>query len=338
MSSTPNAAIVTPRDDIGLFFDSIDLDSVRMGFIGFQLAPVIEATLRRGEYSYRSIAQVLQKYPDASRTDEGGFKRIRNQFSRKSFAIGSRGLEEPVDNATEAEYLGMIDLDLIAAQSTRHGVLEDHESRVIEKINAVTPAATLTGTDQWHDDSSDPVKQISIWKRDFRLQCGEQPNTLTVDETVVDQLAVNPAVVEAAGRVGSNLREALEFNDVNRRLRLQAIAVALGLSQIIESKGMLNEAAQPKAASLATTFPETKAVLTLTRSGNNTRERQWLRTAHWSANGSRPGCVFEEYDEPRIDSRVIRHRMDDEILVINSECVMVIDDVIDTTELVVSGE
>jgi len=329
-----SSQIATPRDDLGLYFESVDLESIRMGYVGFLVAPMIEAPLRRGRYSFRTIGQTLKKTQDATRTDEGRFNRTRSEFGEKTYAVVSRGLEEPVDHAQEAEFLGMIDSELIAAESTRHGVLEDHELRVIEKIAALTPEEDLSansGAKQFDNAAADPVANFAVWKRNFRLKCGYQPNALLLDQTAVDQLAANPAVVEAAGRAGSSFREALEFNDVNRELRRQAIAVALGISEIVESGGIKNTAGAPLDSSLATTFAEDHAVLFIKDTGPNTRRTQWLRTAHWSGNGSRPGCAFEMYEEPQTDSTIIRHRLDTEILEINSEAVMLLDNVIDLT-------
>ena len=50
----------SPRDDIRLFFEAIDLESIRRGYIGFQVAPVIGITVCL-RYSYRDVKSVLKR-------------------------------------------------------------------------------------------------------------------------------------------------------------------------------------------------------------------------------------------------------------------------------------
>ena len=332
MTTRASSALTSPRDDIGLFFEAIDLESIRRGYIGFQVAPVIESPFAFGKYSYRDVKSVLKK-TDAKRTAEGGFNRISSQFSTNSFQVQQRGLEEQVDYFTAQSNIGLVDSELVAAEATRHGVLEDHEMQVIDKINALTATTTLsTSTDKWSHDSSDPVDQFVTYIRNFRLNCGHRPTSLLIDQTVVDCLGKNPAVLEAAGHAGSNFADALRYN-AGREVKKAAIAAALGIGEIIESGGIRNTARDPLAASLVTTLTETDAVLFIRDMGPSTRNVQWLRTVHWSGNGSRVGCAFEQYEEPQTDSTVIRHRMDSTIIEVNSEAVMLIDGVIDTSAL-----
>ena len=167
--------------------------------------------------------------------------------------------------------------------------------------------------------------------RNFRLNCGHRPTSLLIDQTVVDCLGKNPAVLEAAGHAGSNFADALRYN-AGREVKKAAIAAALGIGEIIESGGIRNTARDPLAASLVTTLTETDAVLFIRDMGPSTRNVQWLHGALGS-NGSRVGCAFEQYEEPQTDSTVIRHRMDSTIIEVNSEAVMLIDGVIDTSAL-----
>lgn len=55
---------------------------------------------------------------------------------------------------------------------------------------------------------------------------------------------------------------------------------------------------------------------------------QFMRTIHWSGNGSRPGCVFEQYEEPQTDSTIIRHRLDTEEKVIHANFAMVLSTIV----------
>lgn len=308
-----SSALITPREDIGLGFDEIDVESIRAGYVGFQIAPLIEANYKSGQYRTMKLNQLLQKR-DASRNPDGSFKRIDADFEMKTYRCKDYGLEMPVDNSRAAEFAGIIDSEQVAASLARHGVLEAHELRVIAVIDAITPTAVGSGH-KFDDDTAPLTADFAGYKQTFREACGFAPNALCLDQSVIDLMMENASIQDKF--VGANNRTA-------REIMLTGLAAALGLEEVIAANGMQNTVASPKAASLATTWPRAKALLFRKSMAPNTETPQFMRTIHWSGAGSRPGCSFEQYEEPQTDSTVIRQRMDTTEDVIYSGCAMVL--------------
>lgn len=326
---TPNTSVSLRRDDIGLRLDAINLAAVRQGHVGMEVAPLIESPRKRGEYTYRDLKDILVPQ-DTRRTPEGAYNRITRHFGKKSYKVENRGLEGPIDIDQEAEWKEVIDIEDEISEATRHGVLEGHEQDVMDIISAKAANETLAAADKWSNDSADVTGNFMVAKHKFRLQCGAAPNSLLLDVAAVDQLMQNASVLDKAGQSGNRTPEAKSLHNVNGQARLDALAVALGVENIIVADSVKNTAGQPLAASLATMFPITRAVLFRRETAATTRTQQWLRTIHWSEAGSRPGCAFDEYDEPKTRKRVLRHLLDYKVEEVNPECVYVFEGVIDT--------
>ena len=308
------SALVTPRSDIGLGFDEIDLEALRGGYVGFQIAPIIEAQVAFGQFKKLKLAQALQPRI-TTRDSNGGFKRIDAEFDVDTFQTVDHGLEMRVDNRDSAMYAAMIDSEMVAGELTRHGVIEGHEQRVIALIDAMGVTASAN---EFDDSAADLVADFNAYRQTFRLACGFPPNAMCLDLEIANRLFENASILELF--VGASARTPLE-------IRLQGLAAALGLEEIIVSNSVKNTVAAPKAFSLAATWPVDKALLFRKSTAATTLVPQFMRTIHWSGNGSRPGCSFEEYEEPQTDGHILRHRLDVQEKIIYSSMAMVINNV-----------
>ncbi len=309
-----SSPLVSPRDDIGLAFDEIDLEAVRGGYVGLQIAPIAEANLKFGTFRKMKLEQLLQPR-NVSREANGGFKRIDADFEVDSYKVEDYGVEMRVDYSDAAAFSGLIDSEMTAAELTRHSVLEAHEMRVIAVVNALTPGATVGSGNKFTDPTSPLTTNFIGYKQTFRLQCGMSPNALCVDSEIIDYMLENASVQDKFA--GADDRTA-------RKLALSGLAAALGIDEVIESNAVKNTKTGNQARTLASMWPRQKALL-FRKSNGTVVMPQFMRTIHWSGNGSRPGCVFEQYEEPQTDGTVLRHRMDTQEKVIYTECAMVLD-------------
>lgn len=309
-----SSALTSPREDIGLGFDAIDLAAMQAGYVGFQIAPIIEAQVAFGQFRKMNLGQLLQPR-NTDRNSDGSFKRIGAEFDVDTFQTVDRGLEMPVDYRDSAMYAAMIDSEMVAADLTRWGMIESHENRIIAIVDAMstTPAAN-----EFDDTAANITLDFATYKRTFRLVCGVKPNALCLDSSIVDALMENSSVLDKF--VGASARTA-------REIRLVGLAAALGLDEVIEANSVKNTVAAPKAVSLATSWQENKALLFRKSTAPSTLQPQFMRTIHWSGNGSKPGGSFEQYEDPAKDGTVIRSRMDTQEKVIYASCAMVIVDI-----------
>ena len=307
-----SSALTTPRDDLGLGFDAIDVDAMQQGYVGFAIAPIIEASLAFGQYRKMDLGQQLQPRK-TDRSSDGGFNRIGAEFGKDTYETKDHGLESPVDYRDKAIFAAMIDSELVAAGLARNGVIEDHENKVIAVINAISATAA---TNEFDDDAANITKDFAAYKQAFRLQCGAKPTSVVIDTSVVDALMENGSVLDKF--VGSPQRTA-------RAITLIGLAAALGIDEVIEANAVKNTVSAPKAETIATSWPVDKALLFRRSTSPSMLTQQFLRTIHWAGNGSRPGCSLEEYEEPQRDAKIIRARMEYQIKTINSECALVLD-------------
>jgi len=305
------SALVTPREDIGLGFDPLDLDALRQGYVGLQIAPVAEAQTAFGQYRTMDLNQMLQPRI-TSRNSDGGFKRIDADFRVADYKTADHGLEMRVDYRDSAIYSEMIDSDMVAGMLTRHGVIEAHEQRVIAVVNAL---GTTGVTNEFDDDAANITNDFRAYKEAFRLQCGFYPNAIVMDQSMIDALMENNSVLDKF--VGSSSRTAKEIN-------LVGLAAALGIDEVIPANSVKNTVAAPKTASLATSWPVNKALLFRKSSAPPVVAPQFMRTIHWSGNGSRIGGSFEEYEDPKTDGKIIRARLETAEEIIYSACGLVL--------------
>lgn len=308
------SSLVSPREDIGLGFDAIDLDAMLAGYVGFQIAPIIEAQVAFGQFRKMNIGQMLQPRK-TDRNGDGSFKRIDADFVTDTFQTADHGLEMTVDYRDKAIYAAMIDSEMVAASLTRAGVMEAHEARVIALVDALSGTGSAN---EFDDQAADLAADFAVYKRTFRMACGYKPNALVVDTSIVDAMMNNSSILEKF--VGSPDRTA-------RQIRLNGLAAALGLDEVIEANSVKNTVSAPKAFSLSTVWTEDNALLFRKTTAQTTLMPQFARTIHWSGNGSKPGCSFEQYEKPEIDGTVIRSRLEVQEKVIYSACAMLITNV-----------
>ncbi len=315
ISLNSSSTLVTPRDDLGLGFDGIDVEALRLGYVGLIIAPLIDANMALGQFKKMDIKAWLQPRLTARNAD-GSYQRIGSEFGLGQFVCEEHGLEAAVDYRDAAVFGDLIDAEMVAAELCRHGVLEAHEKRVITLCEGLTPT---TVTNKFDDDAANITQDFVAYKATFRAQCGFNPTSLVVDTKVVDHLMENGSVQDKF--VGSSDRTA-------RAIALRGLAAALGLDEVIESGGMKNTVASPKAPALVSTWNADKALLFRRSTAPTLRTPQFMRTIHWSGNGSLPGATFEEYEEPQKNGKVVRLRHDVDEVVINSECAMLLDDLL----------
>lgn len=315
---SPSSALTSPRDDLGIGFDEIDLEAIQAGYIGFQIAPLIESRSRFGKYRKTTLESLMQKRK-VTRNPDGSYPRIQSEFEPVAFEVQEKGLEMPVDYGDAAAYMDMIDSEQEAARLTRAGVIEGHELEVISIVDALTPGVTVGSGNKFSDATSPLAGNFAIYKNTFRAQCGVMPNALAIDAYVADLMLNNASIQDKFQ--GANDRTAMA-------LALKGLAAALGLDEVIVSGGMKNTVSAPATGSLSATWPQAKALLFRKSVAPTTAVPQFMRTIHWSGNGSRPGCVFEEYEEPARNSKILRHRLDVVVQTVNANCGMVLETII----------
>jgi len=316
MSISPGSALTTPRSDLGLAFEELDLEAIRGGYVGLQIAPVAEVGKAFDQFRTLKKAAMLQERR-TERNPDGSYQDLTADFEIDTYVCQEHGVESPVDSRTNMAYDDLLDGELVAAELCRHAVVEAHEKRVCAIIDAKTASDSAAAV--WSTTTTDVASQMNGFIQAFRLATGVRPNALCIDAEIADLLMENDSILEKF--VGASARTA-------RDIRLDGLAAALKLDEIIIANGVKNSAVGPKAFAGAAIWPRDKALLFRKETGPNLVRRQFMRTMHWAADGSQIGGAFEEYEDPKRRCKIVRCRMDSTEKVIHSDAGFVIDSIV----------
>jgi hypothetical protein len=103
-------------------------------------------------------------------------------------------VDEDVDNAPVG-----VDPYVDATENVTEKLLVGREieaATVLTDTAVITQNETLSGTDQWSDPNSDPVKDVRAAKETVRNSVMQEPNTLMLSKAVFNSLADHPAIIE----------------------------------------------------------------------------------------------------------------------------------------------
>jgi hypothetical protein len=305
------------RPDIAQTLTKFDLEADQQGFVGLKIAPVLEVFEQHGFYPVIEPGELL-KDRRTERSSDGTYARGGGTVSRDSYATEEHGMEERVDDRLSAIHRSYFDAEALAGQRTRDAVLRNHNARVIDAaINAAGSSDTVSA---WTDtEGADPVKDIRDAALDIRGDTGIVMDlVLCMEWSRFQHLKDCESIIDRLKFAG--------FQNPNRdNITATALANIFDISEVIVSRSMKNTAAEPKAVSFATMWPEDKAMLFIRSNSSDTLRPQFMRTLHWGADGSAIGSVMESYYSEERRSNVIRHRMDTQEKVLYDTTATVLD-------------
>lgn len=210
---------------------------------------------------------------------------IEYSVSQVAGSVNDHALDIPVPQADiEAAAGTPYDPKARATQLVADLVALDREKRVADAVyNAANYGAankaTLSGTSQWSDPASDPLRAIMIARDGMLLR----PTTLVIGQDVATQLQLNPNVVSAVLR-----------NPGTKGIApLDAVATMLGLREIVVGQGWVNSAKPGQTPSLIRLWGKFAALLSLSPLANNEFGTTFGYTAQW---GSRIAGEIQEPD------------------------------------------
>lgn len=301
MATSPATSFARLRPDLRDTLMEFDLAADRAGFVGLKIAPALEVEEPAGEYGKIELKELL-KSRDTRRANDGSYARGDGKGTKDNYSTEEHGFEERVDEREARMFDDWWDAEQLATERCRDVVLRNHNQRVIDLALAVgnTNAA---GTAWTNLAASDPIANVAAAKRAMRDRCGYVPNVMVIDWDRFEVLRDNDKLVERIKYAG--------FQNPNREnINAAALAQAFDLDEVVISGSLKNNANENQAASLASMWDKTKALLFRRSTGRDLKSPQFMRTFHWGADGSKIGGVVEEYREEARRSDVIRCRME----------------------------
>lgn len=130
-------------------------------------------------------------------------KRVQFSYGADNFALIDYRLEGavPLQLMEESSAVPGIDLGANAVKKVMNLQALEREKQAADlALNASAYSSnnklTLTGTDKWSDDASDPHGDIASAMEAVRAQVGVRPNVLTLGPTVLTRLRRHPKVLD----------------------------------------------------------------------------------------------------------------------------------------------
>lgn len=304
MSTSLSVARSTLRPDLGQTMEAIDLTEQKMGLIGLRVAPVFDVLQQAGTFTKLPIESLLVNPPDTSRNADGSYNTLNGTADTDNYATKENGLAERVDERERNMLLSYFDAEQIAASRVVHANLLAHTTRVISAITALTFNGTnsANAAAKWNTGSASPIKDVDTGRITMRNTYGIKPNAMVLEWEAFLAVRREPQILDAL------------FGSVNPENSANVTAAMLAqvfdLDEVIVSESQKNTANEAKAAVLAASWDKTLSLLFRKEDGNDLKRPQFMRTFHWSADGSNLGETFESYYSEEKRSDYVRHRMD----------------------------
>ncbi len=191
-----------------------------------------------GQYHVWNSGVVFRQQNTAYGPD-GSPNRIDMSATKTTFTLDDRALYAEIDER-ETNQAPQMAVRAAKARALTNALLLDREVTVANKLFSatyITNGATLSGTDQWSHEDSDPLTKI------FTAQNGQPVlmETLVVGKQVWDKLRVHPLILEAVKY--TNPAGGVALNQ-------QLVANYLGVERIIVGGAFVDSAVEGQTASL----------------------------------------------------------------------------------------
>lgn len=290
--------------------EEFDLAADRVGFIGSQVLPTIEATQSAGTFGRIPLEALLQN-PDVTRTSRSGYPRGDWNFTEDSYATQERGFEVPVDARDARFYANYFDAEMSAANLARDTVLRAREKRIADLVfNATTwnGASLTTGiTNEWdsnHKNNAVPIDDVENAVRKVYEGTGLWPNALIINRIVFRNLRNLDQIVDriTASGAGSPAKP----SDITAEM----LAAVFDLDFVIVAGASKNTANKGQTATPGQIWSSEYAMVCRIATTNDIKEPCLGRTIHWAEDGSEIGAAMETYRDEGIRGDVARARHD----------------------------
>lgn len=309
----PSLGTERARPDIAETFLEMDLEMNMRAMVATQVMPVREVTYAHGTYPAVTLKQLMANSigrsdtgtgQELTRAPKGEYFRDELEFVERTYATREYGIEGPVDENEAAHYASMLDHEATTAMWLRHRMLIAQERRVATEAFSTTrfTAQTAAASVAWSTPATaDPIGDVLVAKLDVVATYGMWPDTMVINRIAWNYLRETDQIRTRVHGQGSGQP------DRARNISRGVVADILDLDEIIVAEAVEDTANANAAFAGAHIWADDALVFKKIR-GNNIREIGLGHTLHWSADGSQPAGMVEEYREPQSRANVLRVR------------------------------
>lgn len=301
--------VVNQRPDLAAFVD-FDLQYNMMGFIGYQVLPIMDVALQAHTFG-RVPREELAKLFDTARTSSGGYNRVVRRFKDESYVTSEHGLEGPADRRNRAMYANVIDGLRYQTETTTHDVLAAAEKRVADAVFNATTWTPTAVTTEWSNPAATPITDVKAASQRVRDRVGQYANALIINRRVKRNLQECTQIHDRLAAQGAGFP--LRSTDITN----EQLAQLFDIDMVIVADSSYDAAAsgQPTTTLSDIWDAEYAMVAKICRS-NNMEEIGIGRTFHWTGDGSTAGGTVETYYEEAVRGDIVRvrHETDEKVI------------------------
>jgi len=196
----------------------------RIGHVLFPRVPVFARGGQIIEFGKESFRRYNTRRAPGTNT-----KRLEFGYQGKPFVLVQDALEGmvPQEHVSEAQNVPGIDLGTGAVTEVMDILtlaleIEQAELATNPANYGVDNKVTLSGTDQWSDPNSDPVKQVREYREIIRRRIGTRPNVMALSAVGFNALVEHPKIIERFKYTSS---ESITADMLARLFNLREVAV-----------------------------------------------------------------------------------------------------------------
>jgi len=304
--STSLNSVTSRNNDLGGSVEEFDLMAEQAGYIGSDIAPVLDVQLVAGTFGRIPVAQLLQER-ETLRAPGAGYSRGTWTFAVDSYATQEHGTEEPVDENEAKMFVEYFEAELVSRNRAMSAVLRNAEKRWAAKIfdPAVWTGAPLTTaiTNEWDDfTNATPINDVEAAVRKMWDSSGIWANALVINRHVFRNLRLCAQIIDRITASGAG--KPAKPSDITAEM----LAAVFDIGRVVVGGGAKNLAKEGAAASFGKIWSDEYAMVCKIAESNDVREPCIARTLHWAADGSNVLGTVEDYEEPQTRSKIIRVR------------------------------
>ncbi len=308
----PESTSIVFRRDLQEQVREYDVDAAMSRFIGRQAAPIFKSAISHGRYPLMNRENFKKRTPD-SRAPGGAYKRITGKFGQGTFTTEEHGLEEPLDRRDRELYSLMFDIESESVTQLWYQIMLNHEYRVAQLYANAGFTEASPSTIWSTTGSAVPLTDIATGLKTLRDKCGASVNEISLIIPYADFLEM-----VHTDQVNDKLKYTyrIEGGIQPAMIKPQQVADMLGIKSVLVGDSVEDSTEEGVAESISQIWTAGTVYLAVLCAENASLKRpSAARTILWTDYIPEFPLV-ESYEEPKVNSDVVRVRLDsDEVLI-----------------------
>jgi hypothetical protein len=312
----PTSSTTLQRPDLGALLHEYFFDMAMTKFIADMVMPIFRTKEQSGDYPVIPTEALLKLPHDIKRAARGKFPRGDYQFETGQFATEEFGWEEPVDRREAKLYERYFDAEMMAGKRAANILLRSREKRVADFLfNESTFSSQVTTVDmEWSSAAdADITGDAKAARQAVRDRIGVKPNGVILSYKVLENI-VNSLQFQ------NNVKYTTATTLQDEAWQREAVRKFLGVDKLFVGDAVRDSAKKGQDSSLADIWSTEYVLFGLFATQPEDLSEPCIGRSFLWDNYLPDVMNTESYEEPQIDSTIIRvrHDLDDDRIVMKA--------------------